>query len=169
MLHAPAFFTFKARTQDCRPPQEEDKDEVRGVSLALESPTPEKACHQSHCHRSSQKLLTTRGFHGLCTQERGNRKSPSMPTGLPPKAGGAAPSPTRCSTVMRQDKTSRVTRAQGHVMPVLRRPSWGHTEPRTRLATQPPATGTLAWQTFPRALCKSPGNIMSDTLPVPMT
>lgn len=170
MLHAPCscFLHLQNKDSGLLPSTGGGQDEVK-VSLALESSSLEKACHQSHRHRSSQKLLTTRGFRGLSTQERGNRKSPSMPTGLPPQAGGAVPSPTRCSNVKRQDKTSRVTRAQGHAMPVLRRPSWGHTEPRTRLAAQPPATGTLAWQTFPRALCKSPGNIMSDTLPVPMT
>lgn len=58
MLQVPAFSTFKTRTQGCHPPQEEDKDEVN-ISLALRSPSPEKACHQSHRHHSSQKLLTT--------------------------------------------------------------------------------------------------------------
>lgn len=85
MLHAPAFFTFKTRTQDCHPPQEDDKDEVK-VSMALGSPSPEKATITIH-HRNFSRHQV---FVGLCTRERerGNGKSPSMPTGLPQRQEG---------------------------------------------------------------------------------
>lgn len=76
MLHAPCtcFLHLQNKDSGLLPSTGGGQDEVK-VSLALESPSPEKACHQSQRHRSSQKLLTTRGFRGLSTQERGNRKS----------------------------------------------------------------------------------------------
>lgn len=115
MLHTPALFTFKTRAQDCRPPQEEDKDEVK-VSLALGSPSSEEACHQIratvtiHHGNFSRHQVSV----GLCTQEREreNRKSPSMPTGLPQRQEGCAiPHPLQYCHETGQD-SSRVTRAQ---------------------------------------------------------
>lgn len=102
-LHSPCtcLLPFKMRTRDRCPPQEEDKDEMKGrasFTPGPREPSPEKARYHGRRHHS-QRRVTTQGFHGpLHTGERTSRE-PIHPPGLPPKAEAAAPSPI---AVMRQ-------------------------------------------------------------------
>lgn len=109
MLHAPAFFTFKTRTQDCHPPQEEDKDEVK-VSLALGSPSPEKATITIHHRNFSRHQVSWASAHG---RERGEmeRARPCLQGCHRGRRGCAIPHPLQHCHETGQD-SSRVTRAQ---------------------------------------------------------